>query len=172
MARRRSRGFQRQVRRKFIWDRVQGSMPVGQGGPFAADLLADFRNQPGATHVGATVMRVRGYIRPVNYDTGPNVGGIFGMRVDSWNSDPIADSMSPIAQPEEDWMAWLPWSADQITANEAVASWNSQASVWAVDVKAGRKIEELHQTLWLCTTAPAQGTQTVVYDLSIGLKLP
>ena len=173
MARRgRTRGFQRQVRRKFVWDRTSAAPTIGQGGPFAVDLLSAFRSQPGATHLGATVMRVRGYIRPVLFDTGPNVGGVVGMRIDSWNEAVTDDALAPTAQPNEDWMAWLPWSGDQIAANDSVASWNSQASVWAVDVKASRKLEELNQTLWLCTTAPTQGTMVLIYDLSVGLKLP
>lgn len=172
MARRyRSKGYARQQRRKFVWDRTFDAPVIGQGGPFAVDLLQQFRNQPGATHLGATVMRVRGYIRPILTDSFPGAGGVFGMRVDSWNEEVTADELSPVAQPDEDWMAWLPWAGLDTAVNNTVASWNPQSSVWAVDVKAGRKLQELNQTLWLCTTAPSQGTMTMEYDLSVGLKL-
>ena len=64
MARRRGRGFRRQVQRKFVWDRTFGFLPTTSTGPFGVDLLAGFRGQPGATHLGATVTRIRGVIYP------------------------------------------------------------------------------------------------------------
>lgn len=172
MARRRSRGFNRQVRRKFVWDRTAGSVAVGTGGPYGVDLLAAFRSQPGATHLGATVMRVRGYIRPIGTDTGAQTGGVAGMRIDSWNEDILDPDVQPTAQPDEDWLAWLPFEGTSFELNTYPATWNNQASVWAVDVKAARKLEELNQTLWLFFTAPTAGTIQYDYNLSVGLKLP
>ena len=64
MARRRGRGFRRQVQRKFVWDRTFGFLPTTSTGPFGVDLLAGFRGQPGATHLGATVTRIRGGYLP------------------------------------------------------------------------------------------------------------
>ena len=55
---RRRAGFSRQVRRKFV---EQGTGAAGIG-TVGADLLAPFRAQPGATHLGATIMRIRGYV--------------------------------------------------------------------------------------------------------------
>lgn len=172
MARRRmSRGFARQQRRKFIWDRTQGfaAAPSVSG----VDLLANYRAQPGATHVGATVMRIRGYIYP-----DPDAGvptftrGVVGFRIDSWNEDPTDLTNNPFAQPDEDWMGWLPYFWEQPGNLPTWATWNAQASAYAVDIKANRKLEELNQTLWMFFSSPAAGVTTYNWDLSIGLKLP
>ena len=64
MARRRGRGFRRQVQRKFVWDRTFGFLPTTSTGPFGVDLLAGFRGQPGATHLGATVTASVGLSTP------------------------------------------------------------------------------------------------------------
>lgn len=168
MARRRnSRGFNRQVRRKFVWDRTFGSVPVGTGGPFGVDLLANFRAQPGATHLGATVTRIRGMIIP---SVTPPVGGVVGFRIDSWNEDILDPDNAPTEQPDEDWLGWLPWQVNADSVQEA-ATWNPDASMWAVDIKSQRKLEELNQTLWMLFTAPSVGTITYSYNLSVGLKL-
>lgn len=173
MARRRSRGFNRQLRRKFVWDRTAGTVTAGTGGPFGVDLLAGFRGQPGATHLGATVMRVRGYIRPIGLDTGAQTGGVVGFRIDSWNEDFATEvGLAPMAQPDEDWMAWLPFEGSTFElSNNHPATWNAQASPWAVDVKAARKLEELNQTLWMFVTPPTAGSIQYNYNLSVGLKL-
>lgn len=171
MARRRPRGFQRQVRRKFVWDRTQGfaAAPALSG----VDLLANYREQPGATHVGATIMRIRGYIYP---DPDPEVPtftrGAIGFRIDSWNEDPASPANSPFAMPDEDWMGWLPYFWELGPTVPTYATWNAQANAYAVDIKANRRIEELNQTLWMFFTAPAAGNTTYNWDLSIGMKLP
>ena len=51
-------------------------------------------------------------------------------------------------------------------------TWNAQASPYAVDIKAQRKLEELNQTLWMFFTPRGKGVITYNWDLSIGLKLP
>lgn len=170
MARRRSRGFARQVRRKFVWNRNFGATGPGQTG---VDLLAPFRDQPGATHLGATVMRVRGYIVPGDaFQTVGNAGNI-GMRIDSWN-EPFDDvGNQPINMPDEDWLAWLPWTTGSVPAAVPLhVTWNQEASPWTVDVKAARKLEELNQTLWLFFDQNGGGDRTLYYNLSVGLKLP
>lgn len=145
-------------------------MSVGTGGPFAEDLLDGFRSQPGATHLGATVMRIRGLIVPTPIDAGAVVGGVIGFRIDSWNEVITDLSLSPTEQPDEDWMGWLPWHLSFGTVPEN-ATWNPEASPFAVDIKANRKLEELNQTLWMCLTAPASGSISYAYNLSIGMKL-
>lgn len=174
MARTRPRGWRRQVRRKFVWDRTQGfaAAPATSG----VDLLANYRSQPGATHVGATIMRIRGYIYP-----DPDAGvptftrGAIGFRIDSWNESATGTAglaNSPFAQPDEDWMGWLPYFWELGPTVQTFATWNPQASVYAVDIKANRKIEELNQTLWMFFTAPSAGNTTYNWDLSVGMKLP
>lgn len=163
-------------RRKFVWDRTFGFLPATSTGPFGVDLLAGFRGQPGATHLGATVMRIRGLIYPelsTPLETGFLLGRI-GFRVDSWNEDPADPDNQPQSQPDEDWMGWLPWFIDgsQTPNQPSIASWNPQASAWAVDIKANRKLEELNQTLWMFVSGPpAADPINYNYDLSVGLKL-
>lgn len=172
MARRgRSRGFRRQVNRKFVWDRTQGfaAAPATSG----VDLLANFRAQPGATHLGATITRIRGYVYPDPDEAVPVFNrGVVGFRVDSWNEDPLDLDNSPFAQPDEDWMGWLPYFYEIGPTLPTFATWNTEASVFAVDIKSQRKLEELNQTLWMFYSAPATGAITYNWDLSIGLKLP
>ena len=177
MARRRGRGFRRQVQRKFVWDRTFGFLPTTSAGPFGVDLLAGFRGQPGATHLGATVTRIRGVIYPELSTPleGAFLLGRIGFRIDSWNEDPAELTNQPQEQPDEDWMGWLPYFIDgsQTPNSPNVATWNSQANAWAVDIKSQRKLEELNQTLWMFVSAPP-GADAINYnyDLSVGLKLP
>lgn len=177
---RRGRGFRRQQRRKFVWDRTFGFFNPGDAGitpnVYGVDLLAGYRSQPGATHLGATVTRIRGYIYPELGSTLASavVLGTFGFRIDSWNEDPLDVANSPTAQPDEDWLGWEPWLVDgtQAPNQPSVATWNPQASAWAIDIKAQRKLEELNQTLWLFSTAVGGGQALMNYNLSVGLKLP
>lgn len=168
MARRSSRrGFNRQVRRKFVWDRVFGAVPTTA---YGVDLLAPFRGQPGATHLGATIMRIRGYIYPDSVSD--TQLGTIGFRIDSWNEDPADVDNSPSLQPDEDWMGWLPFNKPPGVPETFPATWNAQASPWAVDIKSNRKLEELNQTLWMFVDQPAGNENNYSYNLSIGLKLP
>lgn len=174
MARYRSRGYRRQVRRKFVWNRVWGTLsPTNQATSITGvDLLQDFRNTPGASTVGSTVMRIRGLLVPTGIDTVPNAASTFGFLIDSANEDPASGSNMPVNRPEEDWLGWLPWNANLGTVPSEPGTWNSAASPWAVDIKAARKLEEVGQTLWMFMDRPTQGTYNVYYNLSIGLKLP
>lgn len=174
MVRRRGRGFRRQVSRKFVWDRTRGVIGSSLAGtlPRGVDLLESFRNQPGGTHLGATVSRVRGYIYPEADSAVPAVFfGCSAMRIDSWNEDPVDLANVPFDSPDEDWMAWLPYVQDNSAGPQfAHGNWNPGGG-WAVDVKAQRKLEELNQTLWLFTQPPGTGQVNYIYDLSVGLKL-
>ena len=166
----------RQVRRKFVWDRTRGfaSSPDAYG----VDLLANFRSQPGATHLGATVTRIRGYVWPDavggEAPANPYLAGAIGFRIDAWNEDPLDVDNNPFAQPDEDWMGWLPYFHYRPVGADlrSEITWNAEASPYAVDIKAQRKLEELNQTLWMFFTPPGEGVITYNWDLSIGLKLP
>lgn len=166
--RRQSRGFRRQVNRKFIWDRTNGILAGPNTG---VDLLAAFRSQPGATHLGATITRVRGYIIPSEALTTTAGAGIVGMRVDTWNEDVDAPENQPVLQPDADWMFWGPWNVG-VGEQRMVTSWNDSASIWTFDVKSQRKLEELNETLWLFGDQTGGGDRSYFYNVSIGLKLP
>lgn len=164
----RTRGARRAPRRKFIWDRTVGVTAAGDTG---ADLLAPFRSQPGATHLGATIMRVRGYIVPSEAVAGAAAAGTIGIRLDTWNEDPAETANQPVLMPDADWMAYLPWNITGPTTANPPITWNQEASLWTVDVKSSRKLEELNETLWLFWDQNGGGTRTITYNLSIGMKL-
>lgn len=169
MARRRTRRVSsRQLRRKFVWHREFGELVVGTTGVGGVDLLATYRSLPGATHVGATVMRIRGFIVP---QSAVEAAGTIGFRIDQQNEDPTETDNVPALQPDLDWMGWLPWMLTSDTPNVS-ATWNAQANQWAVDIKSNRMLEELQETLWMFFDRPTAGTVTYNYNLSIGLKLP
>lgn len=172
------RGRRRAPLRKFVWARTVGtlSQPTSRG----ADLLDVFQSEYGAQLLGATLMRVRGYVIP-DMPSAPAAGiatGRVGMIVEQ--DQELADQAvenTPGARPHDDWFAWLPFIYDRadVAGLQAPgnASWNSQASPWAVDIKSARKIEELGQGvhIWYDTVQSA-GTTNIHYDLSLGLKLP
>lgn len=156
-------------RRKFVWDRTFGALEAPNTGE---DLLAGFRSQPGGTHLGATVTRIRGYIIPSEAFSTVAAAGVAGIRVDTWNEDPAEPDNQPVNQPDADWMAWLPWNVGATaTAKDMQVSWNHNASLWTVDIKAQRKLEELNETLWLFGDQDGGATRSYFYNLSIGLKL-
>ena len=132
-----------------------------------------FRGQPGATHLGATVMRIRGYIVPSEVFDVTGGAGVCGIRVDTWNTDVTDLNNQPFLQPDYDWMAWLPWNvgATGPTVLAPTSPGNQYASEWAVDVKSNRKLEELNETLWLFGDQTGAGERTYFYHLSIGMKL-
>ena len=170
MARYSRRPVRRSPQRKFVWDRTFGQFGAGDVG---VDLLAPFRGQPGATHLGATVMRIRGYIVPSEVFDVTGGAGVCGIRVDTWNTDVTDLNNQPFLQPDYDWMAWLPWNvgATGPTVPRTNITWNQYASEWAVDVKSNRKLEELNETLWLFGDQTGAGERTYFYHLSIGMKL-
>lgn len=170
MARRMSRGFRRQQQRKFVWHRHSDAFTINPDGTgvYGSDLLSEFRDMPGATHLGATVMRVRGWVFPQIVDAPPVNEEIAGLRVDTWDQPVDTNNVSPFQGPDEDWMAWFPYLNPTSTAD---ITGNVYASPFAVDVKSNRKLEELNQTLWLFGSGVAGATVTYIYNLSIGLKL-
>ena len=162
---------------------VGSSFGIGLGASPPVPMLmvlisGQLRSQPGATHLGATVTRIRGYVWPDavggEAPANPYLAGAIGFRIDAWNEDPLDVDNNPFAQPDEDWMGWLPYFHYRPVGADlrSEITWNAQASPYAVDIKAQRKLEELNQTLWMFFTPPGEGVITYNWDLSIGLKLP
>lgn len=178
MARRRFRsGRRRAPLRKWVWARSSGE---GLAPDVPINLLEEFQAEYGAQLLGATVMRIRGYCEPFFGVAAPGntlSRGVFGIIVEEDQElvTPPPDKL-PNARPHDNWLAWLPWAAagqDPGPAANGLTTGNAQASPYAVDVKAARKIEELGQGLHLWPEIVAPGTEPVWhYDLSIGLKLP
>lgn len=177
MARRRTNGRRRAPLRKWVWAR---SRATGQEPDVPINLLEQFQTEYGAQLLGATVMRIRGYCEPFFSVAAPGntiARGVFGFIVEDDNELLTPEpSDLPAARPHDDWLAWLPWSAsgqDPGPAANGLTTWNSQSSMYAVDIKSARKIEELGQGLHLWPQLEAPGaTVTFTYDLSVGLKLP
>ena len=88
----------------------------------------------------------------------PYLAGAIGFRIDAWNEDPLDVDNNPFAQPDEDWMGWLPYFHYRPVGADlrSEITWNAQASPYAVDIKAQRKLEELNQTLWMFFTPPGK----------------
>lgn len=178
------RNFTRRNRRaplrKFVWARATGfaSAPETSG----VDLLDLFQAEYGAQLLGCTVVRIRGFVTP--FVTGGTAGetavsGRWGIIVESDNElstqDPLVQG--PGARPHDDWMMWAPFSFEPVAlgpVGDQPATWNAEASVWGVDIKSNRKIEELGQGLHLWYDYVASGGVNVNldYQLSIGLKMP
>ena len=112
--------------------------------------------------MGATVTRIRGYVWPDavggEAPANPYLAGAIGFRIDAWNEDPLDVDNNPFAQPDEDWMGWLPYFHYRPVGADlrSEITWNAQASPYAVDIKAQRKLEELNQTLWMFFTPPGK----------------
>lgn len=178
-SRRRGRGTRRAPLRKFVWARSQGFLP-GDAPERGLDLLGQFQQEYGAQLLGATVVRIRGFIVPANF-TSPIVGtvrGTFGVIVGKDTDDYSAPTLAVEQREHDDWLAYLPWAmnvppADQYSPDVTRYTSNVQASPFAVDIKSSRKIEELGQTLQLWRSEPtAAGGAGTEWHLSMGLKLP
>lgn len=187
MARSRNRN-----RRMFVWARSGGVLFAGTGGAAGIDLLQSVRDRYGGKEfVGATVMSVRGYVRP-------NIGGAdalhvgrVGLRIMNERLLPAPNATGTIstevgpgspqmpegvteAAPEEDWMAFLPFFLPSGPNNpNPEATWNEGASPWSVHVRSSRRMEELTETLGLVVQSnqAADPQAFYDYDLSVGLKL-
>lgn len=144
------------------------------------DLLAQFQQEYGAQLLGATVVRIRGYIRPGPFVGGPvgTLRGTFGIIVGKDNDDYSDPTMSVEQREHDDWLAYLPWVAgvpagDVYSPDIRWTTSNVQADPFAVDIKSSRKVEELGQTLQLWRSEPTgSGQAGMEWHLSMGLKLP
>lgn len=178
----------RNNRRQFVWARSYGVVSAGGGGGQqpADDLLAQVRDRYGEGVLrGATVMGIKGYIRP---NIGPGFEGSPYMLCRSAirvASSPVitqgdeSNEWDPFADPDADWMMFNQ-ALIVPTQSIGMATDNVRGNLWGVETRAARKFEELGQTLALFGGARNADTQSADperrtffdYDLSIGLKLP
>ena len=159
------RNTRRTPQRKFVWARTQHIFAVGSDQRnYGVDLLQQFQQEYGAQLLGATVVRIRGFILPFMTETfAGTVSGTSGIIVDSNDADfevggpNDGNNNTPLVRDHDDWLAWLPWAftSQATTGYIDVATWNQTASPWAVDIKSSRKIEELGETLWMFNNMPA-----------------
>ena len=127
--------------------------------------------------MGATVTRIRGYVWPDavggEAPANPYLAGAIGFRIDAWNEDPLDVDNNPFAQPDEDWMGWLPYFHYRPVGADlrSEITWNTGLSLrrrHQGTEEAGRaepdSLDVLHSS--------REGVITYNWDLSIGLKLP
>lgn len=167
----------RSNRRQFVWARAMGV--IGSGTPdavLAEDLLAGVRDRHGAGVLrGATVMGIRGYIRP-SFGVAQVLNRVrVGIRV--FNAlTPTDRAEGPVLDPEADWMHFHQFLVPtSIEASQYGSS--SRGTEFSVDSQAARKLEELGQSLAIYADGlnadfTVSNVVSVDYDLSVGLKLP
>ena len=127
--------------------------------------------------MGATVTRIRGYVWPDavggEAPANPYLAGAIGFRIDAWNEDPLDVDNNPFAQPDEDWMGWLPYFLPSCRCRPAVGDYLERTGLslrrrHQGTEEAGRaepdSLDVLHSS--------REGVITYNWDLSIGLKLP
>lgn len=171
------RNVSRGTTRKFIWARHVVASQV-TGDPVGSDLLSQFETDYGAQLLGATVVRIRGYMFAFPSVNANAVDQFrFGARVASGNLDltgAIPDQ-SPWTDEHADWMLWQPFARAQDAGGLSSTAQGSELSARMVDVKAARKIEELGERL-IMVQGGSPGAPTIEWtygwDLSIGVKLP
>lgn len=179
-------------RRQFQWVRVAGAFPLvdtaaGNGSFGAADLLLDARTQYGQLlDAGATVMSIKGYVKPNMIGPGTDDGiftGALGIRRCSRSDVSVPreeDSPTGSISEDEPFMYFNPWFVFLRGAESTPAILNEATSDpgthWAVNVRSHRKLPQLSQTLGLFVGS-GQTTSDFEYiacdyHLSLGMKLP
>lgn len=186
MPRRRFGGRSRVPRRKMVWARTQGTLtiPVGAAAllaPARTDALLEFEQSLGASTVGATVVRTRGYCVAVDEDAA--AGESVRLRVTMYvgNNNEVTrgpdagDNAFDLASQNKDYFFMEPFHITSPGTQAAVGGADPHSRM--IDVKSSRKIEELNQTVILdgsgqAIALAANINVAVAFDLSMLLMLP
>lgn len=169
MKRARRGGGSRRPTRKFVWARQEGIITnVAVDGVTRTALLSDFETLYGAQLIGCTIVRIRGLIgvRPVTAASSFNsVRAAVQVEPNPSGAPVVADG--PYGGEHNDWMLFEPF-------HTASGVGNSEVDGRVIDVRSSRKLEELNQGLFLYFGTRSTNTSAVdvVFDLSIGIKLP
>jgi len=151
-------------RRKFVWARytAQGANQ-GADVAFRDDMLTSFNTAYGADLLGATVVRIRGFmaIEGANFGDSLLLSGL----VEATPSAVAIPGDGPVHRPFADWMMLEPFN------------WTGRGDVTEarmIDNQSARKIEELGDQLsvYVATSGGNAGPLDWSLYLSIGLKLP
>lgn len=139
--------------------------------PVRFDALGQFEASLGASVIGTTVVRTRGYIA-----CGPSAAEAVAIRATAYVGEdadfPVGvndNAFGELAQ-NRDYFLYEPFV---VTPTETAAS--TDVSKRLIDVKSSRKIEELNQTIFLelsGLTETATDQSLVQVDLSMLLMLP
>lgn len=187
MARRRTFSRGRGSRRKMVWVRAHDSLTVAAAiapalaAPTRVDLLSAFEASLGASPIGATVVRTRGYMTVTDVD--PVANAVIAFRATAYvgnnneverGPDSNDNSFDQLSE-NKDYFLFEPFIFPE---TESVAQWGGgDPTTRMIDVKSSRKIEELNQTIILDVSADspnlAQTSNTGFhFDLSLLLMLP
>lgn len=151
-------------RRKLVWARKRAAQVFTAGTTlFKVNLLEDFEAAYGANLIGATVTRIRG-AAVADMDGAANVVLAARIGQESEVDAPPTPGSGPIDEPFADWMMWEPFLS---VAGETPGT---PAHGRVIDVKSQRRLEEIDEELSMWTSSATTGT--VIWDLSILLKLP
>lgn len=132
-------------RRKTVWAReVSEPSNIGSGGGQLATSFNDFKTRYGAELIGATLVRVRGWITMENTDASANEI-VLGVCI----GDGQSVAPGPISDRHYDWMAYEP-----------VWFHAGQDSLYGFrfDVKSSRKLDELGMAPYVVVESSAGAT--------------
>lgn len=188
MPRRRTYSRGRGARRKLVWVRAHDSLTVAAAiapalaVPTRVDLLSAFEASLGASPIGATVVRTRGYMAVS--DTDPVANAVIAFRATAYvgnnnevqrGPDTNDNSFDQLSE-NKDYFLFEPFLLDASGTSTTYTGGSDPVSRM-VDIKSSRKIEELNQTLILDVSADspnlaATSNTAFHFDLSLLLMLP
>jgi len=146
--RRTSRTFSRRPRRRFEWVDSQSNVAAQAVGNYSAlDLLQAYDALPGASTVGATVVRIHARLWITSavvvgdgiswsFIVAPNINATASLAIAS------ARALTPINQPMADWMMYQKFNAHPQYDFHGGTSANLE-----MDIRSKRRLKELDDTL-------------------------
>jgi hypothetical protein len=157
-----------------VWADIHVDTTVGVGNFVSYDLLGNFSNLPGASTVGATVVRVhlRTWITSAVVVGDGATDALIVDQLDETIAGPgaaltAAHVLSPTPQPNADWMIVREWNA------HPAYSLTSPNNQWEVDLKSKRKLHELGDTLlYVFENRDATATISLTFKARSLLMLP
>jgi len=164
----------RPPRRKLVWADSQGDTTVAVGNFLSVDALGEFSGMPGASTVGATVVRIHSRLWVTSSVTnGDGISWSFIVdQVDEVEDGPgiptsTAHVLSPTFSPNADWMIYTKWNA------HPAYSFQGAVNNLELDIRSKRKIPELGDTLLMVVeNIDATDTITIAYHTRSLLMLP
>ena len=149
-------GGRRAPRRKLVWATTavdEANFTVSQ----ATDLLTALRATAGGGTLGVTVMRV---IVKQNAVVGAGTGTeATSVRVGIIVAQSLveADVVDPVAEPNADWM----WNSRYFIGNNTLTMPFGEDT--KIDVRTGRKVDEVGSSLWLAVSPQLGGATNLTY---------
>jgi len=161
----------RRDRRRTTWATFVQAINLGTDGAYVTvDLLANFR-AAGGTTAGCTILRTHllwsataGFASPGDFFA----HGLYRGQTVDVSASPAPQAPNPVTDLYEDWMLW----EERVADNEGALTQYGVAN-GAIDLRAKRKIPELHMTyLYVITRGHSTATATVQVTGRVLLALP